>query len=179
MAKECFPLGGALPAASRRMEARGASSLNLHHRITWMEPFACSSMFERLCRRAILDFRHCTAFSTNQKLSGMLVSSLGTSHECAQTFDPMNQSLLHKEIERTINRGRNGAFACFPESVQKLVGSRRSLCLQDQAEDALAQFREMRASAPAGFDRLIEHRFNCAALLGFRHACPRVHGLKR
>jgi len=140
-----------------------------------METFACGSMFECLCRRAILDFRDCAAVATNQELSGMPVSSLGTSHERIQTFHSMNQSLLHKEVERTINRGRNGAFACFLQSIQKLVRSRRSLCLHYEAQDSPAQFREMRASAPAGLDRLIERRFNCAALLDFRHACPRVH----
>jgi len=98
-----------------------------------MESLACSSVFERLCRRTILDFRNRAALATDQELSGVLVPSLRASYERIQNLHPMDQALLHKKTERAINCGWYRAFVCFLKAVQKLIGSRWPFCLHYQA----------------------------------------------
>ena len=122
-----------------------------------MKALALGSVPKRPRYAAIPDFGHGAAFPTNQELHRMLVKpGFGTGDKRIQTLDLMNQSLLHQEIKRPINRGRQSTLARLLQSVQQLIRCQRATSLEDQPQNRPAKLGELRTLSGASLRCCIE-----------------------
>jgi hypothetical protein len=110
-----------------------------------MEALALGSVPKRPRYAAILDFGHGAAFPTNQKLHRTVVKAgSGTGNKRIQTLDLVDQSLLHQEIKRAINRGRQRTLAYLLQSIQQLIRCQWAASLEDQPQNRPAKLGELR-----------------------------------
>lgn len=100
--------------------------------------------------RAILDLRNRSAFLTDQELCCMVVMiSVHTRNVCIQSFEFVNQALLHKKVQRTIDCRRHRAFSDLPQPVKQLIGRQWALGFKDEAQHQAAKLRQLGVAAQA------------------------------
>lgn len=69
----------------------------------------------------------------------MPVFRMVAADEGIQAFDPVDQTLFHQELERSIDRRWRGRFITFPKVVQDRVSADRPVAVPNQFQDPAAE----------------------------------------